>query len=1622
MAEQERVRADMPSKEIIAAAGTRQKQDALAALAGGPEPFIPENMDILAAQQRGWLAPEFEPEKYVAAPPVESTAPEPAPEPQIITHDLLDNLGVSPQALIRKRVVDKDFNDPAVQQQFVDFANNQKVGQEARLNVARMLEGTPDEQMELFQPRRKAGDVGAEGSESSVPPIVRETSPGPVTPEVAGTEPGGMERTDVPAEPIGAGEGEQLAALEPAAPPEIKTEPVSTPEITTAAPKEEAAAPPEIKTEPVSTPEITTAAPTYDDVSAAADTARQNNLLSQVDRDRVSNLITNKSLSPDELMNRLNGVVEKNKQGQAAPTPEDAITAAAEELYKPDIEERAAEAAQAVQARWQNEDVRYRAAPEGTPVGRPASEVSDHIDDITKGWNSDLDVKVVQGVDDLPPRLAEVVKQQGADKSPGLTLRDGNTVYMIADNLGDNADVAATLYHEALGHAGFMRTFGNKLDSVLQGIYKSNEKYRAATEAWRANNPGAYEGAANPHLRALEEVIAHEAEAGRISAPVWDRVVSAVKDFGRKLGFKLDYSNREVQAILARAHDNIIGGGKNAKATTSEGPAFARRQAAIVKANKINRDAEETTNKVKTATTNRETNVSAGKLMSEVRNVEDAHRLFKAGLNAWSTNARELFLKLFMNKDIYRAGVTDAYYLGKQRAIEESRALVASGKPGLTAAQIEKRAQDNVTSLGGIKEADALHDKLNAQRAKYIKEVDAIKDNWSKTIRKNKADDAGIADLIPTSTLNRFNPSKHASLADAIRNDKILNGDKVTPALTGKEAVARQNQIKQTWDMHDALSPEGKKIYKSVMDRYEQTFNRYYDLLAKTVKESGLNDTDKAEALKNVDKMFSEARRISVYAPLSRFGEYWFRVGTGANSEVQSFDSQTARNVALAKREEELKAAKDTRPIDQGNSMSELRSSAVRNDDLLKNIFDTLNKNTDVNSDALKDQIFQMYLSTLPGKNIQKSFIHRAERAGFSGDSFRAFVAHEYSAANQLSRLEYAGKVRKELDGAAAALKGNPDKIRLLQYVNATKRNLERELSAPPQNVLDRMATLGSKASFIMLVSPPHVALMHALQMPVLGLPSMVAKFGAAKTFKTMGRYMNLFNSMGIPTKDVDGNVFYRYGQPSVRDSKYITNHPDAAYKQKLIDGFNWGADNGTFSRTQGSDLSARASTATSEYEGPISRGGRAAYNFITGSLHHVERMTREITFMSAYEMELAKGTPWEKAAEKARSMTDEILFDWSNVNKPWVMKANPVTRIATQFMSWPIQITSFLGRNGVNMLRSLPAEDRKEAAIKFFGTLGMMAMFGGASGMPGSSAILGFADGIRHMLPQEDSDDPENPLATRDLKLWFHDVFLPKYFGRDSSLANSLGLTNEQADTLELMADRGPVSALTGIDVGPLVSMDNMFFRDETPSKNYRDAFTRFMLEHLGGPTASLGMNMATAADYFDKGDFQRGTEEIVPAFARNIMKSIRYGTEGNLTPEGEEVRNAEWYTTGKLLAQSAGLGATEAAQIEKRNIEAKSMVNEIEQERTDVLNNINRAYASGNTDAYIAALNAVTDYNARNYMLPITGSSISKSLTSRVKARTMSMQGYAPPRQLYPYVQTLFAPTEDEVSDTQQ
>lgn len=1032
-------------------------------------------------------------------------------------------------------------------------------------------------------------------------------------------------------------------------------------------------------------------------------------------------------------------------------------------------------------------------------------------------------------------------------------------------------------------------------------------------------------------------------------------------------------------------------------------------------------------------------NAGIGELMMQTRNAKDAVRLLRSVFDALSVGAIRKIL------------------------------------PTQTTADITRWAGDRIRNIKNVN--DAVQD-MAGMRARMIRELAQKVPEWIEFGRKYEMGARALGDVMHASTLLSVDPTLHANLADALKNDKdllklqsqyqaALNDPNKSPKqratikgnITKREGELRvvyeggtvtnpHTGEKYTVSGWDALSKpafgngQGKRIYVMARDAYRETFALHQKLLIDKINKANIPgaanepDSPKGKLIAQITKTFQEAQQLGVYFPLMRFGNFWLRIGKGKSGEFYMFESASARNNYARKRAEETGKTYDemidSGDYDVGDDLRAIRDDIAESSQMLKDIFSALEKNSAVDPatgraaitdvDAIKDQVYQMYLMTLPDRDIRRKFTHRQGKTGFSADVLRNFIVSQHTAANQLSRLAYADKIRLGLGSAYAELAGNPDKLKLSAFVDeiAMRASAEMTPQVPEGFNWDKMASVGNQVVFYYMLTAPKSALIQMTQLPIVGLPALIAEYGAVDTSKITARYSFLFNKLGTSKLDKNGDVITNWGEPSINDSRYVNNHPDPTYRAALKKAWQAAQDRDIFMSTYAADMTSRAAAPTRSQERWIGKGFRATLNLMGGAFHHLERISREIMYMSTFELEFARAKEeglntsdaTDRAIRAATDMVYETLFNYSQYNKPRIMKSGAIPKLATQFMTYPLQVTSYLMRNFFGMLPFLNKAGKREAAIKFFGTIGMTGLFGGVTGMPLYSFLIGVAEGIRELFRPDmegdeedeyyDDDDDGNPLGKRSLDLWFREWFIPQYFGPESSLAAGLGLTEEQALLLQRSVKMGPISAITDLNIGASTSLDGLWFRDDTPAEDSKAAFQEFLMSFTG-PFGSMGEQIASAFDEFNNGQFNRGVEKLLPAFFRGAAKSVRLATEGEQTRQGAELREAEWYTTGKLMAQTLGFQSTEVAELQKKNILAKRIVVEVQKDRQQLLDRLaleSRRFEDNPTDAteqnVEEVLLDIDRYNYRNSgFLPITAETIQKSLEGRAKRIGQAIEG---------------------------
>ena len=189
-------------------------------------------------------------------------------------------------------------------------------------------------------------------------------------------------------------------------------------------------------------------------------------------------------------------------------------------------------------------------------------------------------------------------------------------------------------------------------------------------------------------------------------------------------------------------------------------------------------------------------------------------------------------------------------------------------------------------------------------------------------------------------------------------------------------------------------------------------------------------------------------------------------------------------------------------------------------------------------------------------------------------------------------------------------------------------------------------------------------------------------------------------------------------------------------------------------------------------------------------------------------------------------------------------------------------------------------------------------------------------------------------------------------------------------------------------------------------------------MLEQLGGPAVGIYLSFDRGYDLFNEGEFVRGTEAILPAAFRNVLKSGKQFFTGEVaTRRGDAV--VEDIGLGQILGQLAGFANADVIRQYAINKNERRKDTYLTTTRTRLLRAANIAAAERDTDGYKDAMKRIREYNknlprASRSKLIILPETIEKSRTS-FNIRTSNMIGgieYTPEmrRSLKEYAQGLF------------
>lgn len=956
--------------------------------------------------------------------------------------------------------------------------------------------------------------------------------------------------------------------------------------------------------------------------------------------------------------------------------------------------------------------------------------------------------------------------------------------------------------------------------------------------------------------------------------------------------------------------------------------------------------------------------------------------------------------------------------------------------------------------IPGLVDVDKIQQEMSAMKTSLLNASAKQADKLAAFVRKNGMQ--VISTTMHLARLKKVNPTEFATLAEAQQKDpvvvhyeKILTDQAyrakynldatLTPQQIGlykKKQDDRRANLKIVYDSWDALGKQknGHEMYKMVRQFYKDNYLAMRTILDDQLNALPIDAAAKSKLLKSVRLMQEEAKGApdpdydgmtlkqlpEEYFPFKRHGDYWLRVTKGPTGrEFYTFTSGADRNEFLRIRAAQLgKDPNDGGEFVAGDDLRSLREDFSTDSLMLQKMFaaieeakadgrfDPAKYKTEADAKAafdryreeLKDQLYQVYLMTLPERSFRKQFLHSENVTGFSADVLLNFKKSATSYANQLAKLKYANEIRNQVQRARDSLEGMPplERAKLELFVDAIQDIANDEIDPPPEG---QVANRINQFAFVMLLTSGATAATQMASIPVMVMPTLAERYGNLSAGKEFLRFATFFKTMGVTKKQPNGDV--EYTAPSIGSSSMVRNDPI------LQRAFQAALDRHVTTLTNTSVLTNRNRTPENAYESIPGVAARVSFNTMTALFNGAERMSREIAYMMAFKLEYAKTGNFEESVDKAVDTVHELLGRYDNFNRPRIYR-NFLGKTVGQFKMYSTFITSWFVRNGYTALtEGMGNKEGRAAMQRLTGVLVMGGLFHGLVGMPLYSTICSVIDAVLDDIEDEEEKRArlaKNPLTAESSNLRFRYEFLPKHFGH----IEITGLDGKKHRLSEIL-EKGPISVLSDINIGSRTSFDGIWFREAKPGKNWQETIENYIKENLG-PGVSTGLNMVGAIDDFNEGKLLRGAEKLVPAFFKGPLTSYRLSTEGAETKGGAKVLKKSEITDLNLIASALGFQSSHLARIQEKNFAFQRQITKAEDSKSDALRKLNETVYNEEKEPgdIKAAIAKIREHNKRYPMeaFLIDGDTIDRSIEGYGEKLGLTYRGQRMSEKLLPYV----------------
>lgn len=1151
----------------------------------------------------------------------------------------------------------------------------------------------------------------------------------------------------------------------------------------------------------------------------------------------------------------------------------------------------------------------YRASVRPVLSDPKKEEVQAFVKDIFKGSpdlaHAETMVEVVSSERYLPHRIQYQIFNDGVEgKVNGLYDPESKKVYLIADKIPSKEHAERFIFHELVGHHGLRSLFGDDIKNELANIRnmiggKSGvlklarsmgvdlSQYVDMTNNAVSNNEISTEQA---DFILFDELLAHVAERNQLQSAV-GKLITKIKAWLRRHGFNTlaSYGKSDLMELLTNIRTSL----NNPPPTI---PPSGKSRVNY----SLSQDARPDVDKV---------------LNTKQKNLVKRIKAAISGFAPIEALGRNKYAMLTLRQMGEVAGF-----------IDKNLEMMIDG--------YQQEVNSMISTQNTLaEEAATISDELS---------------NWAKKNRKAAdqlfefAHDATLADVDPSkpfaSRTEELTTDKHRleraykeyGGSNSERGRAIYEELKEVRELLKHEPTRQKDhlRLKPIWGR---LNAEQKAKFREMRDYYIKQGQRFDKALEENINRAVLDQKIRKEMLAKL-RQRQELRAKGLYFPLARFGDYWIDFADkNGERQYMMFESKAEMETARDNLRDagfEVKSGMKA----QGNEGQQVSLPFVADVlDLIRS-----SKMNQHNADTLADQVYQMYLRTLPGRSLRRNFIHRKGVEGFSNDAIRVLADNGFKQSRQQARLDHMDILDNHLVAIKKYADSSSDNAEISRITEEMDKRHEWVRNPQRSAWAQKLTSLG----FTWLLGlTPAAALVNLTQNLQVAIPVLGSKHGFAKSSYMMANTSKEFLSNATALLS---------GKDKKRGYGVMGNF----LKGEELEAFRTAVKQGVIDVTQAADLAGLAENPNAKYSGTWNK----AMNIIGWAFHNAEVFNREVTFMSAYRLAKEKFGDHQKAVDQAIKDTWESHFDYTSTNRARFMQSD-LAAVALQFKQYSQNMTYYLWSNLAKSLKGETPEVKAQARKQLLSTLAMTFGIGGLGALPLSALVIA-ADAAQAAFG--DDDEP-----------WSAEVELK------AMLSDAVGKENAA------LMWYGSLPSISG-----RISLNDLWVRSIDRDIDTDEKYMEYIKQGLGPVVGGIGFSFAQGLSDIGDDFGIRSAEKMSPKVVKDMLKMARYiNEEGVFTRTGAQVVGD--MSPVELAGQALGFSSGRANIQYDENNAAKNYEAHLTKRRSQLMNGYYTAYRLGDKQALSQVMEQIAKWNQSKYgrMNPITTKAIQTSIKARVK-----------------------------------